>query len=261
MAERHDTFNKHWHIQYEKLVEFHRKNGHCIVPKRYEQDKYKALGRWVDAQRNCHHNNKMRQDRKDLLNELEFVWRVEVADKTDKNWLQQYEKLVEFKRKNGHCCVPKSYCQDKSLGRWVADQRTYHRHEKMKKYRKDLLDELEFVWRVEVAVKADKTWHQQYEKLVEFKRKNGHCIVPIRYSGQDKALERWIHKQRKLHTDKTIPLYRKNLLDELGFVWKADPLAARRSTTTDDVSGLVIGSFHALVIFSHFPSFYASCFV
>jgi 4-hydroxybenzoate polyprenyltransferase len=34
-------------------------------------------------------------------------------------------------------------------------------------------------------------WHQQYEKLVEFKRKNGHCSVPIRY-GHDKALGRWV---------------------------------------------------------------------
>jgi hypothetical protein len=93
----------------------------------------------------------------------------------------------------------------------------------MKQDRKDLLDELEFVWCVDIADNNDKNWQQQYEKMVEFKRKNGHCCVPKSYS-QDKSLYRWVHKQRKLHTDKTIRLDRKELLDTLEFVKKPIPL-------------------------------------
>jgi hypothetical protein len=51
---------------------------------------------------------------KDPLDELELVWRVEIADNRDKQWNHQHEKLVEFKRKNGHWIVPKRYEQDRS---------------------------------------------------------------------------------------------------------------------------------------------------
>jgi hypothetical protein len=51
--------------------------------------------------------------------------------------------------------------------------------------------------------------------------------------------------QRARHVnDKMLP-DRKELLDKIGFVWKADFLATRSSSTTD-VRCLVIGSFYAL---------------
>jgi hypothetical protein len=44
----------------------------------------------------------MRQDRKDLLDDIGFVWNAEVHQ-----WHLQYEKLVELKQKNGHCLLPR----------------------------------------------------------------------------------------------------------------------------------------------------------
>jgi len=38
-----------WDHRYQELCEFHRKNGHCIVPTKYRENK--ALGRWVSTQR------------------------------------------------------------------------------------------------------------------------------------------------------------------------------------------------------------------
>jgi hypothetical protein len=56
-------------------VEFKRINGNCKVPAKYHQAK--SLAQWVIRQRYCHNNNKMRPDRKELLDELDFVWKVE----------------------------------------------------------------------------------------------------------------------------------------------------------------------------------------
>jgi hypothetical protein len=156
-------------------------------------------------------------------------------------WCQQYAKLVEFQRKTGHCIVPFRYKQDKSLGRWVGQQRSLYSPNKLQPGRKNLLDKLDFVWNLEIADNNEKKWHQQYKKLVEFKRKNGHCVVPAR-SDQDKVLGNWVGKQRSFHRRKEMRPDRKDLLDELEFDWKADPLAAR-SSTINDVRGLVIGSF------------------
>jgi hypothetical protein len=127
---------------------------------------------------------------------------------------------------------------------------------------------LEFVWEAEIAGnknwKVDPStgtrqvkWCQQYAKLVEFKRKNGHCIVPQRYD-DDASFGVWVSKQRKLHTNQKIRLDRKELLDTLEFVRKADTLAARRFTTMDDVSGLALDHFtHGPAPFSNSPSLHA----
>ena len=243
---------KKWNLQYEKLVEFKRKNGHCTVPSSYEQDK--AFGARVYTQQRGHTNNTIRLKRKELLDKLGFAWEVESiaarASREDKKWHQQYEKLVEFKRKNGHCIVPFNYEQDKSLGKWVSMQRTNHTKKTIRLDRKELLDELGFAWKVDpIAARAsgeDKKWHQQYEKLVEFKQINGHCIVPRSYE-QDKAFGAWVSMQRRVHTNNTIRLERKELLDELGFVWRVAPITAHTSTM-DDVRGLVIGSSQLMII-------------
>jgi DNA-directed RNA polymerase subunit N (RpoN/RPB10) len=110
-----------------------------------------------------HNQNKVRQDRKEILDELDFVWSVDSAGNYDKQWRQQYERLVEFQQKNGHCIVPCRYEQDKSLGQWINNrQRTYLNQNKMRQDRKEILDELGFVWSVDSAGNNDKQWHLQH---------------------------------------------------------------------------------------------------
>jgi hypothetical protein len=129
--------DQQWNVKYEKLVEFKRKKGHCILPCACEQDK--SLGIWVRTQRGKH--SKMRPDRKERHDEIGFAWKEDRAY-NDKLWHQQCEELVEFKRTNGHCLVPNKYEQDKSLGIWVKTQRTYYNNNKMRSDRKELLDEI-----------------------------------------------------------------------------------------------------------------------
>jgi hypothetical protein len=158
----------------------------------------------------------------------------------DEKWNMKYEMLVEYKRTNGHCMVPSRYQQDKSLGIWVRDQRTLHKSNKKKirPDRKRILDEIGFVWTVENAKSTnDKLWYQQCEKLVEFKHEKGHCMVTQRYE-QDKSLGHWVRNQRNIYKNNKLRLDRKELLDRIGFAWKAGTLAARSST--NDVRGLVI---------------------
>jgi hypothetical protein len=220
--------DKLWKNQYEKLVEFKQKHGHCLVPRRYQEDV--SLGMWAHRQRKLHAQNKMRQlDRKELLEELGFAWKAPknaietaTANAHDKNWQTQYEKLVEFKRKNGNCLVPKAYKADASLGDWVQTQRRYHIKGIIRVHRKALLEELGFAWKApeNAPETADrhKSWQTQYEKLVEFKRKNGNCVVPYRYV-EDDALGTWVARQRYCHIQNIIRLDRKALLEEIGFVW------------------------------------------
>jgi hypothetical protein len=136
--------------------------------------------------------------------------------------------------------VPQSSKDDKSLGHWVNKQRKFHMKNELRLDRKRILDEIGFAWKGDGTHKNksdDKLWHQLYEKLVEFKRKKGHCVVPSRFE-QDKSLGQWVAKQRTFHKDDKLRLDRMSLLDEIGFAWKHSTLATRSSTT--DVRGLVI---------------------
>jgi hypothetical protein len=137
-------FDKKWYMKYEQLVKFKRKYGHCMVARRFEQDK--ALGEWVSQQRTLHKNNKIRIDRKRILDETGFAWKPYNFTPDDKLWHQQYEKLVEFKRKEGHCTVTQKNKEDASLGIWVPYQRQRYAKNKMRPDRKKLLDKIGFAW-------------------------------------------------------------------------------------------------------------------
>jgi hypothetical protein len=102
----------------------------------------------------------------------------------------------------------------------------------------------------------DKLWHQQYEQLVEFRGKNGHCLVPRRSYDKDTPLGNWVRNQRASHKNNKIRPDRKRILDEIGFAWKHYTLAV---ASTNHVRGPVIGKFHALLARSSFSLYNSSC--
>jgi hypothetical protein len=239
-----------WKNQYAQLVAFKQKNGHCIVGANggscTMDEENKALGKWVSNQRERHRNNKMRLDRKNLLDEIGFGWsvaksvpNVERPNISDSRWNKQYEKLVEFKRKNGHCSVPRTYQEDVSLGKWVSNQRQNHASKTLRLDRKELLDQLGFAWRRGAAgnknkKETDETWNKQYEKPVdEFKRNNGLCLVPNKCK-EDVALGNWVTTQRQFHSNKKLGLARTGLLEELGFAWEVSTAAGAEDNKKHD---------------------------
>jgi hypothetical protein len=72
------------------------------------------------------------------LEALGFVW-----DSQEEGWLEQYDALIAFIRKNGHAKVAK---RERSLGRWVCSQRTRVSQGKMTLERFMKLDAVGFVW-------------------------------------------------------------------------------------------------------------------
>ena len=78
-----------------------------------------------------------------------------------------------------------------------------------------LLDELGFVWDP-----LEEAWNEGYERLKAFQEREGHCRVTKRYRDEaGNRLGQWVSVQRR--TRDTMTPERVDLLDELGFVWKA----------------------------------------
>ena len=113
-----------------------------------------------------------------------------------KKWSNRYSELLKFQEEHGHCSVPNDYKPNKQLGRWVKRQRHQHflymegKHTTMTKERKELLDNVNFIWDSRHTI-----WEHQYGELVKFKKIHGHCKVPSQYSSNE-SLGLWVKRQR-----------------------------------------------------------------
>ena len=65
-----DRKRKNWEEYYENLKEYKSRNGDCDVSRKENQ----RLARWTSYQRRLNYENKMSQERKRMLDDLEFRW-------------------------------------------------------------------------------------------------------------------------------------------------------------------------------------------
>ena len=70
------------------------------------------------------------------------------SNKKEKQWNAAYQKMLAYKATKGNCLVPFKYKEDKQLGAWVAKQRTVYKNGKMTEDRKQLLNDINFVWKL-----------------------------------------------------------------------------------------------------------------
>jgi hypothetical protein len=145
-------------------------------------------------------------------------------------WLNQFQKLCEYKVQFGHCLVPKRYSVNPKLGVWVSKQRTLYRKSteenatSLTAERVRALDGIGFDWgrsRTDLA----SIWSVRFQQLCEFKVQFGHYLVPVKYSANP-DLGPWVSKQRYycrlLQNGKAsrITAERVRALESVGFEWE-----------------------------------------
>ena len=141
----------------------------------------------------------------------------------DLKWDALHGKLMEYKEEHGNTLVPNRHAQ---LGSWVSTQRRYYKEMNSGKdtpltqARIDKLEQIEFVW----ATKDPRhvPWEVRYKELLDYKARNGDCIVPIGYK-YNVQLANWVSTQRqeyklwKKQLQCRITTERVNLLMSVGF--------------------------------------------
>jgi len=132
---------KAWDSKFKMLEAFKTTRGHCHVPKVYPSNA--SLSHWVQKVRKeyklfCGGNSSyLSTSRVKKLEEIDFIFDGRnlkslqfrslmfpeaMAMRQDK-WDTKFNMLVEFKRKSGHCNVPKNFPSNSSLACWVQKQR------------------------------------------------------------------------------------------------------------------------------------------
>jgi hypothetical protein len=95
-----DPTENRWQDFYARLVRYREVHGHCCPPRSYEDRK---LTNWIFGQRTKNKLGKLSDERKRMLDEIEFVFDVREA-----SWLENYQQLKSFFEQHGHSNVPQS---------------------------------------------------------------------------------------------------------------------------------------------------------
>ena len=206
-----DIRDERWYIRYLELKKYKEEFGHCRVPKAWSSNP--ALASWVNLQRR--NEVKIPTWRKDLLNKLEFTWRIVPPLKIPpKSWDEHYEALIAFYQRFGHSRVPHGWTENKRLSNWVQAQRLAYKKGELSSDKVKRLQTVGFKWVLQVQEVLP--WENYYKRLLIFRQQYGHCNVPGNY--QDKKLAQWVMRQRKISD--SVPQERKKLLNDIGFVWR-----------------------------------------
>jgi hypothetical protein len=127
-------------------------------------------------------------------------------------WERGFATLSKFRRREGHCCPSRHHVEGGfRLGQWVSVQR--YCKDLLAVERKRRLDAIGFVrdW-------LDLRWEQGFAALLKFKRRKGHCRVPILHNEGKIRLGWWVSTQRVRRPE--LSAERKTRLNKIGFVWQ-----------------------------------------
>ena len=131
----------------------------------------------------------------------------------NQRWTEAFTLLLAFKRREGHCLVPRHHSERGfRLGQWVAVQRYFQRNRRLLAEHERRLNAIGFVWS-----RRNWLWERAFAALQELKKREGHCLVHALHVEDGINLGYWVSVQRRRKN--RMSRERKRRLDKLGFVW------------------------------------------
>jgi hypothetical protein len=114
-----NALDEKWEAGFVFLTEFASREGHCLVPQKFQTTDGFSLGAWISSQRAAQETMPIEQ--KMRLEAIPgWVWDVRAAQ-----WDIGFGHLVEFVEREGHCQVNLNHQTSDGfrLGQWVSTQR------------------------------------------------------------------------------------------------------------------------------------------
>jgi hypothetical protein len=219
-----ESYSAAWDNRFSELADYRKIQGHCNVPKNYNENS--KLAAWVKTQRSQYRLHKegktssMTNFRIQALEDIGFKWCCFGA-----TWEVRLSELADYRRIHGHCNVPTKSSENSNLGVWVANQRSHYRlhlegrASPMTSFRIQALKD------IGLESGCCKTvWEDRLSELAEYRKVQGHCNIPSSYSENSK-LANWVGSQRshnRLHREgkrSQMTLPRIQALESLDFEW------------------------------------------
>ena len=205
-----------WLANYKKFIKYLEEHNGEYPTRNSTDPEIKALARWVQEQRDLYRNNKLSQEKIDLLSKINFVF--EPLD-SDKKWLKNYKNFVNYlEEHNGK--YPSQYSVDpeiKFLSIWLIRQRDLYKNNKLSQEKIDLLNKINFVFE---PLNADEKWLENRKKLKKYLNEhNGKYPSKKTTDPEINALAKWVNKQRYFYRKGELSQERIKLLNDINFVF------------------------------------------
>lgn len=166
-AKKLSKTDQKWMDNYEKLKHFKQQNGHTYVSPEagsfyYPTDlprvpldrDYNSFAKWVERQRSAKKGGKLREDREQLLKDIDFYF-----NPNDYVWDQQYDRIKAIKEQVGHADIPSIGSQVTETNKvyeeymtWADEQRLQYalyrdgNHNSITERRINKLKDIGFAW-------------------------------------------------------------------------------------------------------------------
>ena len=195
LGDRGERRAANWEEMYRALREYRRWYGDSHVLA--SEKKYSRLATWVKNQRVLKRRGRLDAARCARLDALRFEWNGDRLrrDRSDRAWERMLRALVRFKRRHGHCSVPRDWPSVRGLGLWVWRQRVCRRTGRLARGRIRQLEALRFEWSGGVGRDRvrERAWDLRLQELENHLRAHGR--LPSR-AGRHHSLARWTSRQR-----------------------------------------------------------------
>jgi type I site-specific restriction endonuclease len=188
-----NSSDNYWYSKYYKLKSFYEINGHCRVPRQGH-----ILSNWVKRQRVNYKNDRLSEDKKKLLEEINFNTTTLYL-----NWISKFNSLKSFYEKNGTI----EGISNKELRMWCSEQRKYYKSGTLEKEKIFLLESLNFIW-----CYYDASWEKNFSLLEIYKAEHGTTKV-----NKNHKLANWYFRQIRNFRDGNISEKRLLKLKSIGF--------------------------------------------
>ena len=190
-----DSFKiESWNEQYQRFKTYFTKNQKLPIIRHEE------IGLWVSNQKNLFNQNRLSQERIDLLLEITPNFFENVHDKA---WNDNYQELKNYVEK--HNKLPSQGAD--SIGKWLSVQKENFNQNRLSQERIDLLLEISTDFFENIL---DKAWNDNYQELKNYVEK--HNKLPSKNRGKHFM---WIQTQKRIFKQKRLSQEKINLLLEI----------------------------------------------
>ena len=176
-------WNAKWEESYSELLTY-KDNVDFPNLKRTKDNSHPmfAISNWIAVQRGKYKEKKLNEYQIEKLESIGFIWEMTRDNgtriKDDDNWFDSLTKLQDYKFKYGNCNVSQTNKDPdlKKLGKWINDQRTNKKRNILDKHRIDLLDDIGFIWNMDLY-----NFELTINALLDYKKIFGNFNVPVNY--------------------------------------------------------------------------------
>jgi hypothetical protein len=141
------------------------------------------------------------------------------TETTVDSWSIRYRELRDFRQAEGHCKVPQQYAKNKSLGKWVDNQKQLRRKSKVPQDRVDKLDAIGFDWGKNYD--PPESWDTTFEKIKSHVEMfDDFSFAPSSPLGKWCNMQRKERKRKKQGKPSLLSVDQLKLLNGIAFPWK-----------------------------------------